>query len=714
MTTKFLATDYIAQGSCLLIPGRLDAISLKPLLEHLGNRPIIWLCEENAAIDAATLTLIADTSANAVSFSLDDDPAAFAEQLKEDLGDNGVAIYLPGDAYTLAGAASHLSAESLAFLTALGLDILPLGVLYADESVLPTASAEHQIIASFQPIIPAAEANPARWIKANLCGIEHAFSSRDFLNESLGIHLLRGLKKSSKISVFDGTSDTERNFDIILGVSLAMAKIIKKSTTKKRVGVILPASTGGLVANLAVVFAGKIPVNINFTASRRSVESAIKQADLDKFITADPFVRKMSEFAWPPQRDLLHIERLIPQNKKAIKQWVIISKILPTNLLAKIAGISTKGGDEEAIMLFTSGSSGAPKGVQLSHRNLLANVAQFSVRCELETNSTLLGSLPLFHAFGCTVTLWFPIIKGINLVTYPNPLDTKRIAELCDQRSIDYLLTTPTFLRGYMRKIDPKLLSSVKNVVTGAEKLPIQLAHSFEKKFGVLPQEGYGLTETSPATNLNIYINPEDDSKPVLPTAKLGSVGQMLPGIAIKMTDPSTEKEIDIDQSGIIWLKGENIFKGYYQQPELSEQVLDDGWFKTNDVGHVDSDGFLYIEGRISRFSKVGGEMVPHETLEETITKVLGLENETERKVVVTGIPDEKKGESLILLSTVSQEESLTQECINLRYLLLEEGIPPLWCPKIIVPVKDIPILASGKLDIRACQELALELTQTA
>jgi acyl-[acyl-carrier-protein]-phospholipid O-acyltransferase/long-chain-fatty-acid--[acyl-carrier-protein] ligase len=257
-----------------------------------------------------------------------------------------------------------------------------------------------------------------------------------------------------------------------------------------------------------------------------------------------------------------------------------------------------------------------------------------------------------------------------------------------------------------MRRIEPDLLSSLKLVVTGAEKLPDSLARSFYDKFGILPMEGYGLTETSPAANLNLPNPPADGRHAVIPSERFGSVGQPLPGMAVRITSPATDEALPLNQSGIIWMKGANIFNGYLDRPEANQEGIDDeGWFKPGDVGRVDDEGFLFIEGRISRFSKIGGEMVPHETVEAAVNQILGLDNETERRIAIVGIPDEKKGEAIALLSTISGQ-ALEQEALDIRYKLMDEGIPSLWCPRTIIPVDTIPVLASGKLDIKGCEAL--------
>ena len=364
--------------------------------------------------------------------------------------------------------------------------------------------------------------------------------------------------------------------------------------------------------------------------------------------------------------------------------------------------IQKKGDHEEAVLLFTSGSSGDPKGVVLSHRNLLANVNQFGSRISLNSEDKVLGCLPLFHSFGCTVTLWYPIIEGLTLVTYPSPLDTGKLAELIETHRISLIIATPTFLRGYLRKAKPEQFASAKLVVTGAEKLPVNLAEAFANRFGKPVLEGYGLTETSPVSNVNLP-DPEpdndDDHRPVIPNRRAGSVGQPIPGVAIRITDPDTDEPRSLLQSGMIWLRGANIFEGYLGQPEKTEEVIRHGWFRTGDIGRVDEDGFLYIEGRLSRFSKIGGEMVPHETVEAAINEAMGFDTDSERKIAIVGVPDDAKGEALILLCA-----SPGLDLTNLRYKLLEKGISSLWIPKTIIEVPEIPLLASGKLDIKGCE----------
>jgi acyl-[acyl-carrier-protein]-phospholipid O-acyltransferase/long-chain-fatty-acid--[acyl-carrier-protein] ligase len=708
-TIQILHRDRIPADGALVIPGRLNFEQLLHLEKLFAGRRITWLIEENAKLDPAMQGHLSTAEHGAMFSTKDKNPAAAGAQLRENLSGGGVLIHVPGRAAARNATPCHIPGDVLKTLGAFKLPILPIAVGCPRETLLsvesPSSAPANQFVIG--KLIPAGDASAAAFQRGLFEAAEESFSARPLLKSSLATMLLKGLKRhGARRKILDGADDAELGFDRILAAAIVLSKHIREETDAPRVAIVLPPGKGGLIANLAVIFAGKVPVNLNFTASHEAVRSSIRQAGVDRFITADPFVRKVPSFPWPPNRDLILLERVLPELKKKIVTWAIISKILPAPILSFLLGLNKRRGDDEAILLFTSGSSGEPKGVALSHRNVLANVCQFASRLDMPSDASVLGCLPLFHSFGCTVTLWYPVIEGIDLVTYPSPLETKRLAELVALHQVSLLLATPTFLRGYMKRIDPAQLASLKLVVTGAEKLPQSLADAFEEKFGIRPQEGYGLTETSPATNVNLPDPPRENDAVTIPSSRPGSVGQLLPGLAIRLTDPATERDCQLDHQGIIWFKGANVFNGYLNNPEKSKEVLKDGWFRTGDVGRLDADGFLYIEGRISRFSKIAGEMVPHETVEAAINKVLGLDSEAERKVAIVGVPDEQKGEAILLLSTVASVAH-EQECIDLRYKLLDEGLPSLWCPKGIIPVKEIPVLASGKLDLKGCEQIA-------
>ena len=530
---------------------------------------------------------------------------------------------------------------------------------------------------------------------------EMCYSQRPVLRRHLARACVRGLKRRPwRTAIIDGFDDTSLSRGKLLGVATALSRHLKRHCAEQRIGVVLPPGKGGVVANLAIVLAGKIPVDLNFTSSREAIQSAEAQAGLKTIITARVFQKRLEEFPWTPE--VLHLDVLLPAMKPAIVCWWLLCFCMPARLLSRLLDLPLVGDSTEAILLFTSGSAGAPKGVPLTHRNILGNVSQFSVLLDLRSDEVILASLPFFHSFGCTVTLWFPLIEGIRIVTYPSPLDAAKNAALIERYCVTVMFATPTFLRAYLRKAEPPQLLSLRLVITGAEKLPRDIGAAFEKRFGKAVYEGYGLTETSPVISVNLPDPmPKAAGVSVQPSSRPGSTGKMAPGIAAEIRDPESDSKLSLHESGMVWFKGPNIFEGYLNDPVRSAEVLRDGWFKTGDLGRFDEDGFLFIEGRLSRFSKIGGEMVPHEMVEQKILTALKLDGQSDRTIAVMSVPDEAKGEALVLLSSIEIDVQ------QLRAALREAEVPNLWVPRTIRRVEAIPVLASGKLDLGKCKELA-------
>ena len=713
LSTPTAAREFPADGF-LALPNRLGLSALREMESRLAGRPVLLLVEDNYPPAEDVAVHLGHGKHTVHTFS--DAPESFhalKQAVDAMLQRGGVALFVPGASQARRGTLLHGRTAAYGRLLLLDVPVVPVLVEHPREGLLSIerqGAYPEKIVLSGQ-VLRSGQATMARFLEELLLLGEEAFSSRPVLQGNLAYAVLQGLKKhGSKVGMVDGMDGSKFRYDRLLAAAIVLSQRLRELTDKPRVGIVLPPGRAGLIANVAALFAGKTPVNLNYTAGKEAVESAIRQADIDKVITVDAFIRRMQKFPWPPNRDIVFLEREMPALKPKIIQWLILSKILPTAVLAGRLGISRTGGDAEAVLLFTSGSSGEPKGVPLSHANILANTAQFSARLSLGADDTLLGSLPLFHSFGCTVTMWYPLIEGIRLVTFPSPLEVDKICGLIQQENVTVLIATPTFLRGYLKRARPEQLVPLRLVITGAEKLPLSLAESFERKFNHKVLEGYGLTETSPATNFNLPNLPDSGKLPVVPTHRSGSVGHLVPGLAIRITDPATDEVLPADRSGIIWFKGANVFKGYLHWGQKNREILQDGWFRTGDIGRIDDEGFLYIEGRLSRFSKIGGEMVPHERVEEYLVRALGLDGEETRKLVVVGVPDPAKGEALILLSTTAGEY-LDQEMIDLRYRLLEMNVPSLWIPRKLVKVADIPVLASGKLDLRACEAMARQVT---
>src|SRR5215471_18122584 len=531
---------------------------------------------------------------------------------------------------------------------------------------------------------------------------EFCYSRRPSLDQHLGEACVRGLKRNRfRTAVIDGLDHSELSRGKLLGAAAALSRFLRKEFSDPRIAIVLPASKGSMVANLAVTLAGKVPVDLNFTMGRAANEFCCKRAELSVVISAGAFMERLKDFPWPER--VLKLEELMPRLKSRILFWWIMSIFCPTPILLRVLQVPRKGGHTEASLLFTSGSTGDPKGAMLSHRNIVGNVSQFTELLDAKKEDAILASLPFFHSFGATVTLWYPLMEGVRIVTYPTPLEVAKNAALIEKYKLTLLLTTPTFLRGYLRKAEPQQLRTLRLVITGAEKLPLDLAKAFEERFKQRVFEGYGLTETSPVVSVNLPEPEPKRGEQVQPSSRLGSVGKMAPGIAAEIREPETDKKLSLHETGMVWFRGVNIFEGYLHDEKRTAEVLRDGWLKTGDIGRFDEDGFLYIEGRLSRFSKIGGEMVPHESIEYKITELLGLSGRDERPLAVMGVQDEAKGEALVLLSAVDIDLA------ELRRKLHEAGVPNLWIPKQVQRVEAIPVLASGKLDLKRCQALAIQ-----
>lgn len=530
----------------------------------------------------------------------------------------------------------------------------------------------------------------------------------DALNQSpeLEQHLAALLVKSLSKSPFhkhfvDLTAERkEMTSGMMLAVALTMSRRWKETIPDERVGVVFPSGLGGVLTNLALVLIGKIPVNLNFSAGTSSIEQAMEIGEVRTIISASPIRKKFPDFPWPENTIDLIRERAHFKKKDILFNLLRVI-LYPSSMLIKRFGIPTQGGDKECGLLFSSGSTGVPKGIPLTHRNIIANCMQISSCHLLDKTQKLLACLPIFHSFGFTGTMWYPLLSGLPCVTLPSPLETRKIAETIHAEKATVLMGTPTFFRPYFKRATKEQLASLNYVVAGAEKTPPGFGERWEEEFGSIYLQGYGLTETTPVASANL-----PGYKNVPPQIKAGSVGRLMKGMKARIVDPSTGAVLPQNKQGILDLKGANVFGGYLKNPEANEAAFADGWFRTGDLARIDLENYLFIEGRLSRFSKLGGEMVPHGRVEQVIAESFQLDDSEEPLVAVTGISDEVKGEALVLLTAVDIKSD------DLRKRLLEAGIPNLWIPRIILRVDDIPHLASGKLDLQGLNTLALKKFQ--
>jgi acyl-[acyl-carrier-protein]-phospholipid O-acyltransferase / long-chain-fatty-acid--[acyl-carrier-protein] ligase len=535
-----------------------------------------------------------------------------------------------------------------------------------------------------------------------------AFSMRPSLEKHLSREMVRGLaQKGGSIAMVDLASGRkEFSASTLLALSWAFAAELKRRTNSKRVAIVLPPGIGATVANLGCVLADKVPVNLNFSLGREQAESCLRRAGVNLLVTAGAFRAKLSErspdFPWGDQvLDVADFQAV--HSRFDLGCRVALIRSLPASWLKFCMGLPRHGGDEEAALLFTSGSSGQPKGVRLSHRNLLANLRQIENAEILPEEGVFLSSLPVFHSFGFTIGLWYCLSRSPRLVTLPSPLDSAAAVKAIKDEKVTVVVGTPTFLRPYVRRGNAADFATLEWAVVGAEKCPNDLVDAFIDKLETPILEGYGITETSPVLSVNVpnHSDPEEAPGGVWVGTVRGSVGRPVIGVAIRFIDPVTEAVLPSDQVGLLEVRGANIFMGYLDAEQTAKAMTPDGWYRTGDLGRMDDDGFLHLAGRLSRFSKIGGEMVPHGTVEDALRKVLGLISSMEVKVAVSSAAEAAKGEQLVVLHV----DDLDVESV--RNALAAEGLANLWIPKVFKKVPVIPILGTGKLDLNKLRELA-------
>jgi len=503
-----------------------------------------------------------------------------------------------------------------------------------------------------------------------------------------------------RFAMADGQTPRLKFFAVLARALFLARRLRHRWRDQEMVGILLPPSIPGAVVNLAAMLTGKIPVNLNYTASNETLESCARQCNLKTVVSARAFLERVHI---QPPTEVIFLEDLAKDPGLTERlSAAVVAAFAPVGALMKFAGAERPAGlDDLATIIFSSGSTGEPKGVMLTHYNVASNVEQLDQVFHLHSHDRIMGILPFFHSFGFTGTLCLPAVVGIGVVFHPNPLDARVIGGLINKHEVTILLATPTFLNAYTRRCTPEEFGSLRFVMAGAEKLPERISVAFEDHFGIRPLEGYGCTECSPVVTANTGDFRAASFRQV--GAKRGSIGHPLPGITIKIVDPETQRTLGINEPGLLFVRGPNIMQGYLNRPEKTAEVLREGWYNTGDIAMVDEDGFLRVTDRLSRFSKIGGEMVPHIKIEEKLQELAGA---SEQSFVVTAVPDEKKGERLIVLHTLSGEQ--LEDCLA---RLAKCDLPALWRPRPdqFVRLESLPYLGTGKLDLRKARELALE-----
>lgn len=697
------------------LPNRVDPVVLSVLEKSLGGEDnVAYMVEEKLLPERAVMEFLTKKAVLSFNFRKTNSKA-LRERMLDLLQQGRDIVFVPGKPNAVMGCISDVPMPFMMQLAALHLSPVPVFTGFYKKSIIGAFATGSPYDDATVCILPKLRPGPRtgdRVLEAWLEASAGEFARHPVLDYSVSRLLVEGMRRHAQTLLIDGLDGSSLPFYKVLGVSMALARELKRTVKEPRLGIILPPGKGGVIANYACVLAGIVPVNINYTSSEPAFRSIVRQSGIKHFISARAFMSKLPQFPWPRGEAIIHLDQTLKGIGMArIATWVAFARMAPMPLVNMAFGLDKRRGDDEAALLFTSGSSGEPKGVALTHRMIIANVTQMLSKVSLETGSPFLCSLPIFHSFGLTVSTFLPAFYGFPMVTYPSPLDAKKLNELIEEHRCALVVTTPTFARSMLRRAHAHSYDSVRYFIVGAEKLHRSLSDEFMEKCGLRLLEGYGLTETAPVCGVNLHPTGPTQQQPYyVPGYQFGTIGHLLPGLAVRITDPDDDDiPLPLSEQGMIWMKGANVFKGYVGRKDLNGRIFRDGWFKTGDLGKVDLNGFLQLGGRRSRFSKVAGEMVPHEVVELAIDEFVPKpEGFTGRAIAIVGVPDEQKGEALALLSCVHQGQ-LAQALDSIREHLVCIGLPRLWCPREIIPVEAIPVLPTGKLDLRGCQILANE-----
>lgn len=705
--------NIIAPG--VYMPNRLSVQACKTLHYLLQGR-LCYLVDNEFPPTPEIDEYIREKNISVLRFDYREaSPRALRELITDTLSAGKSVIFLPGQVAKVRGALTDVPSVFLQYVDELHVDVAPLFLGYYGDTIstlyrdVPEAGCREEFY--IMPRVNAGIHMGAQIFSAWMEKGEEVFAAQPLLNTSLTSHLVRALRKHGSVEIIDGMSGKALPYSKVLGVAMTVAKRLRKRG-EKRMGVILPPGVGGTIVIVSCMLAGITPVMINYATSRASFESTVRQAGLTTFITARQFMEKLPNFSWPEPERLIMVEDMMKTLPKICLLFnVLLAKSAPAKLLCKLLRTDSRKGEDEAVMLFTAGSTGEPKGVALTHRMILSNVTQSCCRLSLD-HERILGSLPLFHSFGLTIALMLPMLKGRPICTYPNPTDARKLCELIERHRLTMLCATPTFARAMLRRAEAYTFASVRYFIVGAERLQPELEKAFLTRCGIQLLEGYGLTEAAPVCSVNL---PDAErvwgSSFYIPGTVSRSIGSLLPGLAVRITDADNDnRELPITERGMIWLRGANIFRGYVNKPEYNRTIFRDGWFKTGDIGQMDLNGFVTLAGRLSRFSKIGGEMVPHEGVEAALSQILELQADDEIKIAITGVMDAQRGEALALLSALPEHQNPEREreiLTELRTELARRDLPNLWAPRYLIPVESIPMLPSGKQDLSACKIIA-------
>ncbi len=485
-----------------------------------------------------------------------------------------------------------------------------------------------------------------------------------------------------RLAIIDRTTNARLTYGRTLIASLILANRFRK-LPERFLGIMVPNSAGAVLSVLGTLMAGKVPVMLNYsTGAAANIAYAQRKCGFHTVVSSKALLERIG---CPVMPGMILLEEVMASLTLPEKLAAALKSKLPLGVLS---GLVHRGeADDDVVVLLTSGSEKEPKAVELTHRNIGTNVVGIRQVLTLTADDIILANLPFFHVFGQTVNLWVPLLTGMSLVSYANPLEYRTVCTIVREEKVSLMVGTPAFFSGYLRQSAPGDFASVRIMVAGADKVPDSLRAGYRDKHGKELCEGYGATETSPVVSVN------------LPGAnKPGSIGRLLPGVQVRIEDVDTGANLPTGREGKIMVKGELVMKGYLNDYEETARRIRDGWYETGDMGMMDEDGYLWHRGRLKRFVKIGGEMVSLVRVETILQELLP----DDIDCTVVDVPDPVKGSRIVAVTTseVNHREIQREMALTLSHIAI---------PKDFLVIPELPKLGSGKVDFRTVAAMARE-----
>ncbi len=714
---------------------RTDLRIVQALEAAMGGR-IAWLVEHNHMPGSAVMSYLHKPGTSGILANINNmSRELLADYVHDKLKAGFHVVLITGRPTQAKGSLADVPARLLSFLDDTTLPVLPIYAGYSQEDVedaLPEHAAEAPLYLRFMPQQREGKAMSARvraaWMEAQA---DHLAAHPLLREASLPRLLVTALMRHQGGRLIDGVDDSTLSYRNLLARALMLAVRLREHTKNRRLGIILPPGKLATIANLACLLAGISPVNLNYTADHANTEREIRQSGVNRFLTEERFRRKLSRFAWPSSRDLLYVDTELREMGRApFTMWRFLVRMGSPERVLRRLKLPTAAPDDEATLFFTAGVEGSPHAIPVSHRMLLASLLQLHARLDIRAGQRVLSALPHHTPLGFVHGLLLPLLFGCDMVTYPSPTASLRLLSLMGQNKVRLAVATPGMLRGMLQACSeenrqklttqapilarqlrntnlPELLAALRYLIIGGSDLTEALEQNARALLGVQVLGAYSLAEAAPLAALNLppceggLADAEGSQMPTIPSHRRGSVGAPLPGIAVRITDVAREGRMLPPRSpGLIWLKGANLASRYLDE---EEGLLRGQWYCTGDVGYVDEEGMLFISGRKMRFSKIGGELVPHEQLEAVLASMYKVpEAEIRQKLAIVAVPDPKEGEQLVLLSAVHKSNA-DYRYTTMRYNLMNAGYPEQWTPKRLIPMSFIPLMPDGKLNYPLC-----------